>query len=300
VIAVCGEAIVDLVPVGETAYEAKPGGSPANTAVALARLGCPVTMLARLSVDGFGVLLREHLARNGVDLTHAIRAGEPSSLAIVDPGVNGDVAYRFVIDGTVDWQWTDDELSALPSHVVAVHTGSLALAQATAIERFLHRLRGEVTISIDPNLRSPVMPPVDQARQAVARWLRLADVFKASAADVELLHPGADPTDVARDWSTAGPAIVVVTAGADGVVAVVGDEVVRLAAVPTEVVDTIGAGDTFTAGLLDGLHRAGHLGGRLGALTASDLRPALDRALRAAAVTCNRVGADPPYAAEIA
>lgn len=295
-ITVCGEALIDLLSTGPTSYEAKPGGSPANTAVALARLGVPVSMLARLSDDRFGRQLREHLARNDVDLTAAVSAAEPSSLAIVAKDAAGAASYRFVMDGTADWQWTDDEL-VLPAGTLALHAGSLALALCPAVERLL--ARRSCTVSVDPNLRPALMSSLADTRAAVERWLPLADIWKASTEDVDLLHPGENPLEVAQRWSGLGPSVVLITAGADGVLAVLAGEVVQVAAYPTSVVDTVGAGDTFTAGLLAALHREGHLGGRL-SLTAAQLRPALDYALRAAAVTCSRAGADPPYATELA
>ena len=295
-IAVCGEAIVDLVPSGPTTYEMTPGGSPANTAVAIARLGVPVTMLARLSDDDIGRLLRDHLAHNGVDLSHAVAATEPSALAVVARDADGSASYRFLLDGAPDWQWTDGELGPLPEPVVALHTGSIALATSAAVERFLERSRDSCTISIDPNLRPSTL---EHARNALPHWLQLADIVKASTDDIALLHPGQDAVQVVERWSDLGPAVVVVTAGADGAYAAVAGEVLHVPAEPVQVVDTIGAGDTFSAGLLVGLHRAGLLGGRLSGLTADDLRPALDLALRAAARTCSRAGADPPRADEL-
>jgi fructokinase len=298
VIAVCGEALVDLLPTGPDTYRAAPGGSPANTAVALARLGTPVELLARLSTDPFGALLRDHLVRNGVGLRGAVDAAEPSSLAIVSRDASGSASYRFVMEGTADWPWADDEL-ALPEGAVAVHTGSLAIAKAPALERFLARVRATATVSVDPNLRPALLTSLDDARRDVERWLALADVFKASAEDLELLHPGEDPVDVARAWRSRGPALVVVTAGADGATVLVGDEVLHAPGRDVEVVDTVGAGDTFTAGFLSVLHARGLLGGRLEAVSADDARAALDVALRAAAVTCSRPGADPPRADEL-
>ena len=298
-IAVCGEALIDLLPTGPAGYEAVPGGSPANTAVALARLGAPVTMLARLSHDGFGRQLRAHLDGNGVDLAHAVEAAEDTSLAIVTRADDGSAAYRFVLDGTADWAWRDDELGPLPSSVVALHTGSLALQRTPAIEAFLGRARETATVSIDPNLRPGKDFDRDAAVQAMARWVALADVVKASTDDVDLLHPGADPVELARSWASAGPGLVVVTGGAAGAIAVTAAGVVRREALPTDVVDTVGAGDTFTAGLLHVLHERGCLGSRLDRLSAEDVDAALDLALRAAAVTCSRRGADPPYAREL-
>jgi len=296
VIAVCGEAIVDLVPSGPTTYEMTPGGSPANTAVAIARLDVPVTMLARLSDDDIGRLLRDHLAHNGVDLSHAVAATEPSALAVVARDADGSASYRFLLDGAPDWQWTDGELGPLPEPVVALHTGSIALATSAAVERFLERSRDSCTISIDPNLRPSTL---EHARNALPHWLQLADIVKASTDDIALLHPGQDAVQVVERWSDLGPAVVVVTAGAHGAYAAVAGEVLHVPAEPVQVVDTIGAGDTFSAGLLVGLHRAGLLGGRLSGLTPDQLRPALDLALRAAARTCSRAGADPPRADEL-
>ena len=295
-IAVCGEAIVDLLPAGPTTYEMTPGGSPANTAVAIARLGVPVTMLARLSGDDAGRVLRDHLTSNGVDLSRAVSASELTGLAVVTRAADGSASYRFLLEDAPDWQWTDAELEPLPDAVVAVHTGSIALATTPAIERFLERSRDTCTLSIDPNLRPSTL---EHTRLALPHWLQLADIVKASTDDIALLHPGQDPVQVLERWSDLGPAVVVVTAGADGAYASVAGEVLHVPAQPVQVVDTIGAGDTFSAGLLVGLHHAGLLGGRLTSLTADDLRPALDLALRAAARTCSRAGADPPHAEEL-
>jgi fructokinase len=302
VIVVCGESLVDLVPTGTgTTFEAMPGGSPANTAVALARLGVPVLMLARLSDDAFGRLLREHLAANGVDLSRAVRAAERSSLAIVSRAADGSAAYRFDLAGTADWQWTAAELPTLPASVVAVHTGSLALATqpgGQVIEGFLAAARTGATVSIDPNLRPGLMSAT--TREDVERWLRLADVVKVSNDDLTLLYPGAAPAEVARRWATMGPDLVVVTLAADGALAVVAGDVLTRPAHAVDVVDTVAAGDTFSAGLLEQLWRVGRLGGRLTDLTPADVAAALERGLAAAAVTCARAGADPPYAAELA
>jgi fructokinase len=294
VIAVCGEALVDLVPSGGGTYTALPGGSPANTAVALSRLGVPTQLLARLSTDVSGQLLRAHLLANGVDLSRAVAATEPSSIAVVEVAGDGSASYRFLLDGTADWQWTAQELGALAPEVLA---GSLALARVPELEAFLRR--ASCTVSIDPNLRPALLTDLEQTRAAMLRWLDLADLVKASSDDVALLHPGEDPADVARRWAGSGPGLAVVTLAADGAVAAFGDQLVRRPAVPVAVVDTVAAGDTFTAALLAWLHTAGLLGGRLGSLTRDDVERGLDHALGAAAVTCSRAGAEPPWAAEL-
>ena len=299
-IVVCGEALVDLVPDDNSAarYTAIPGGSPANAAVALARLGVPTALLARLSGDAFGRRLRAHLEANDVDLSFAVRAAEASSLAIVELDEHGAASYRFDLDGRADWQWVDAEFPArLPAGVVAVHTGSLALALSpgnAAVERFLTRSRPGATICIDPNVRPTITGNADAMRAAVTRWCGIADVVKASADDVAVLYPGEEPESVARAWQAMGPGVAIVTLGDGGVVAAAPAGVMTLPTPTTVVVDTVAAGDTFTAGFLACLHEAGLLGERL-ALTKDQLGAALQYGLRAAAVTCSRVGADPPH-----
>ena len=298
-IAVCGECLVDLIPDGPGRYAARPGGSPANTAVALARLGTPALLLARLSRDELGQLLRAHLVGNSVDLSRAVATDDPSGVAVVTRAGDGSASYSFALDGAADWQWLDDELPELPAEVLAVHAGSLALMRAPALERLLVRERPRRTISIDPNLRPTLLGSRPQALERMDRWLGLADIVKASTDDLELLYPGSDPADVVVRWAAAGPAIVVVTAGADGVLAMVQGELLRLPAVPVQVVDTVGAGDTFSGALLHALATSGVLGGRLAAVDAGVARRALGYAARAAAITCSRVGADPPWSAEL-
>jgi len=305
VIVVCGEALIDLVPDDSSGqrWTAIPGGSPANAALAVARLGVPSALLARLSGDTFGHRLRTHLESNGVDLSLAVAATEPSTLAIVELDETGAASYRFDLHGTADWQWSEDELAdVLPATVAAVHTGSMALTLppgGPVLEGFLARARDSHTISIDPNIRPSLGVDVADLRSMVDRWCGLADIVKASSDDVEVLYPGDDLEVVARSWQALGPAVVIVTLGAGGALAVTAKEVHRLPAPPTVVVDTVAAGDTFTAGLLTSLHRAGALGGRLDDLSDDVLVEAIRYGLRAAAITCSRAGANPPYLREM-
>jgi fructokinase len=305
VIVVCGEALIDLVPDDSSGerWTAIPGGSPANAAVALARLEVETALLARLSGDAFGRRLRSHLLGNGVNLTLAVEAPEPSSLAIVELDETGAASYRFDIHGTADWQWAEAELPpVLPAAVRAVHAGSLALALppgGAVLEAFLARSRAGSTISIDPNVRPSVDDDLDDVRSSVDRWCGLADVVKASSDDVALLYPDAEPEVAAKRWQGLGPAVVIVTLGAGGALAVTRNGTVRLPAPPTVVVDTVAAGDTFTAGLLASLDGAGALGGRLDDLGRETLAAAMGYGLRAAAITCSRPGADPPWLAEM-
>ncbi|SHK04894.1 fructokinase [Pseudonocardia thermophila] len=309
IVAVAGEALVDLVPapVGDY-FEARPGGSPANVALGLARLGVPARLLARIAEDPMGSRIREHLDRNGVQLDHVVTAREQTSLALVTVGPDGGPSYDFRIDGTADWQWTPEELTgAVDDAVVAVHSGSLALTTppgAAVLRRLLADAAATATISYDPNCRPLLMGDPADVLAGVHEVLAFADVVKVSAEDLEWLMPGATPDEVLDDWLARGPAIVAVTLGGDGVVAGSANGLrTRRPGVPVQVVDTVGAGDTFSAALLAGLHGRELLGAakrvQLRALDADALDQLLDLAARAAAITCSRRGADPPTAAEL-
>src|SRR5215218_5181752 len=194
VVAVAGEALVDFVPAGRPGlFEAAPGGSPANVAVGLARLQLQVRLLARIADDLLGHRIRAHLASNGVDLTYAVRAAEPTSLAIVAVGRGGVVEYDFRVQGTADWQWHDHELTgALDGGVVALHAGSLALTTppgADVLQRLLAGARQAMTVSYDPNCRPLLMGSPDAVRGRIESLVALADVVKASADDLAWLLP---------------------------------------------------------------------------------------------------------------
>ena len=310
VVAVVGEALVDLVQAGpEPRFDGFVGGSPANVAVGLARLGVPVRLAARIADDLLGRRIRRHLEANGVDLSHAVAAREPSTLALVAIGPDGSAEYDFRVAGTADWQWHDGEVSsALDASVVAVHSGSLALALAPGgdvVLDALSRARRSATISYDPNCRPLLMGTPDEMRARIDRTLALADVVKASSADLDWLYPGTPPEQVAEEWLERGPAIVAITLGGDGVVATArAAGVVRSPGRAVTVADTIGAGDAFTSTLLAGLGRRSLLGAasreavhRVGA---SALGEVLHEAVLASALTCTRRGAEPPTAGELA
>jgi fructokinase len=309
VVAVAGEALIDLLPRGDQGlFEAVPGGSPANVAVGLARLGVPTRMLARIADDALGQRLRAHLAGNGVDLSFAVRAPEPTSLAIVTMGPDGLADYDFRVEGTADWQWRDAELAgALGGQVVALHAGSLALTMppgAAVLADLLARARDGATVSYDPNCRPLLMGSPGQVRDQVDRLVALADVVKASADDLAWLLPGRAAEQVAVEWLAKGPAIVAITLGAAGAVAAAARTgTIRRAAPRVEVVDTVGAGDAFMSALLAGLRDRDLLGARrreaLRAIDPETLARVLDQAVLAATITCTRSGAQPPTAEEL-
>jgi fructokinase len=309
VVAVAGEALVDFVPAGGPGvFRAAPGGSPANVAVGLARLQVRTRLLARIADDLLGHQLRAHLESNGVDLSFAARAAEPTSLAIVAVGRDGVVEYDFRVEGTADWQWRDHELAgALDGGVVALHAGSLALTMAPGadvLQRLLARAGQAMTVSYDPNCRPLLMGSPEAVRGRIESLVALADVVKASSDDLAWLLPDRPAEQVAEAWLAKGPALVVITLGPAGLLAASRQAgVLRVPGRVVEVVDTVGAGDACMAALLAGLHRRDLLGPdrrpALRALDAATLAALADEAVLAAALTCTRAGADPPTAGEL-
>jgi fructokinase len=315
-VCVIGEALVDLVyqssePDGADRYLAHPGGSPFNVAIGLARLGQHSRLLARLSGDAFGRQLRAHAGANGVDLSLAVAAAESSTLAVVSLDAERNATYDFYRTGTADWQWTAAELAGIPDDAGWVHAGSLASwiePGAEAIEQRLAELSRTSVVSYDPNIRPALLGDRTRAVARIERLVGLSRVVKASAEDLAWLYPDRDAADTLRHWQSLGPAVVVVTEGSRGA-RVIGahGQPFEVPGRPVAVVDTVGAGDAFMAGLIDALERSGLLaGGQLGATgeqpapTAEQLRPAVEQAILVAALTVARAGADPPTAAELA
>ncbi|MFJ5995511.1 carbohydrate kinase [Streptomyces sp. NPDC092370] len=302
-ITVLGECVADAFAEpastsGELALRVLPGGGPANTAVSLARLGTPARFLARLSDDVFGRLFRAHLETSGVDLSSAVRAAEPSTLAVAELDAQGRAAFSFHAQNTADWQWTAPELARVDlSATACVHTGSLALVRepgAAVVEDFLAAAAPHATISIDPNVR-PLLVHPDVYRARLAHWCGLADVLRLSEDDLELLLPGTPPEEACDIWHAAGARLVVITRGGDGALASLAGDRVEVPAVETSVADTVGAGDSFTAGLLHHLGVRGLLGGRLAATRLDDIAQACRFATRVAALTCSVAGPNPPW-----
>lgn len=267
-ITVVGEALIDLISGGSGTYRSTPGGAPANTAVTLARLGVPVTLLARIGGDKFGRTLRAYVASRGVDTRDLVSATQPTTLAIADVDGTGSAEYDFYVRGTADWQWRPEELpDPLGPEVTALHVGSLALAMrpgAEVLEEWVGRQKGAATVSYDPNIRPALSGTVEEERARVERQVALADVVKASDADLRWLYPDRPIEESARHWSGLGPALVLVTqGGGDTLAQRAGAAPLSLRSAPpkVDVVDTVGAGDALAAGLLDALGQIGALGG---------------------------------------
>ncbi|MFF8945059.1 carbohydrate kinase [Streptomyces sp. NPDC014864] len=299
-IVVAGEALIDLVPQGTGALtDLKPalGGGPYNTAVALGRLGSPTAFCSRTSHDAFGEALLDGLRRAGVDVSGVQRGAEPTTLAVATIGADGSAAYSFYVDGTADRLFTAP--AGLPAGTRAVSFGTCSLVLepgASAYEDLMRTAAAQgVFTALDPNIRAGLIPDADAYRARFARWLPSVSLLKLSEEDAHWL--GGTP----REWLAAGPSAVVITHGGDGLTAFTRDGAVH--AVPGEkvdVVDTIGAGDTVNAALLHGLSVQGALSpDGLAALGPDGWTRLLRFAAHAAAITCSRAGAEPPYASEV-
>ncbi|RSS45123.1 carbohydrate kinase [Streptomyces sp. WAC08241] len=290
---VIGECVADVVRAPGTADRVHPGGSPANVAYGLARLGRDVTLLTQLADDPAGRLIGDHLRSAGV----RVEVGglpERTPSAVVGLDAEGRAAYAF------DIAWTL-EAGGLPARAPAhVHIGSIAAVTApgaAAVLAVTERLRDRATVSYDPNVRPGLMGEHGSAVARVERCVALADLVKASDEDLAWLYPGEEPEAVAARWLALGPAVVLVTRGAAGSFAVTRHHTVAAGAPRVDVVDTVGAGDSFMSAVLDALTVRDRAA--LGALSAGELTGLLARAGAAAAVTVSRAGARPPDRAEL-
>jgi fructokinase len=303
-ITVVGEALIELAPTADAAVlRALPGGSALNIAVAVARLGCPAALIARLSGDPFGKLVRGHAERNGVDLSGSPEADEPTAIAVASTGISADVRPSLYSSGASSWQWTPGDLAWISADTTVLHIGSLvwsAPSSAANVLRTAGRLRQRgVLVCMDLTVHPEVMRTPGQGRILLERSLRSADVARASVEDIGWLYPGRAPQAVAAQWLNLGPGLVVLTSGGSGAMAFRGPgSVLHRPAYPAAVVDSAGAEDAFTAVLLAALYEHGKKGAAA-ALSAVPLADVLDLACLVAGMTCERPGADPPTAAEV-
>ncbi|MFD6437584.1 carbohydrate kinase [Streptomyces venezuelae] len=317
-IVVAGEALIDLVPQdagGEPDGERRSGGAggaggaglptlaprlgggPYNTAVALGRLGSPVAFCSRVSRDAFGEALLDGLRAADVDVTPVQRGSEPTTLAVASIGADGSAGYSFYVEGTADRLFEAPDL--LPDGVRAMSFGTCSLVLepgASAYEELMRRAAASgVFTALDPNVRAGLIPDADAYRTRFKSWLPSVTLLKLSQEDADWL--GGTP----HEWLAAGPAAVVVTHGGDGLSLYTRDGTeLRVPGEKVDVVDTIGAGDTVNAALLHGLRARDALSaGALPGLGAEGWTDVLRFAARAAALTCSRAGAEPPYAVEL-
>lgn len=302
-IVVGGEALVDLVPAPGTCDAGglllpRWGGGPYNAAVALGRLGVPTRFLSRLSTDPFGETMLARLRESGVDTTLVQRGPEPSALAVVSLAADGSATYGFHLTGTADAAVADP--GPLPEDTTAVALGTCSLMlepPASVYERVLHReADAGRLIALDPNIRPALVPDADAYRTRFQGWLPNVGLLKVSDEDAAWLA-GGEPHS---GWLRAGVSAVVTTRGAGGLTVHASAGVIEAPAAPTQVIDTIGAGDTVFAALLARLDAHGALSrDGLDGLDADGWADVLRFAAVAAARTCSRAGAEPPTAAEL-
>jgi fructokinase len=297
---VCGEVLIDLIPVAPGTNDRKPhvGGGPANTAKALARLGHEVFFIDGISTDQYGVASRKELLDDEVKLDLANTSDKPTCLAIVSLDANGGASYEFEIDGTAtfdfDLAWLPDPSRYKPN---VLHIGTLVTViqpGADVLYDWALQVAEFAPIVFDPNIRPAVMNDRDLYEAAVEKWVAISTVIKVSDDDVKWLFPDQSIADVANRWVRDGAALVVVTRGSEGLIGFTADGAVEVPGVKVEVADTVGAGDTVGAIVVEAMVERGIM-----SLTGEVLSEVLTRAAKAAAITCSRPGAQPPYKHEL-
>jgi fructokinase len=300
-----GEALIDMLPresaQGETCFAPYPGGAVFNTAIALGRLGIETGFFCPLSDDLFGAQLRAALRVSGVDDSFCPAVDRPCTLAFVTL-VDGQARYAFYDSATALRETRMAELPTLPAHVSALFFGGISLVGepcGTAFAALAAQAGGRV-VMLDPNIRPGFIRDETAYRARLDDMLARADIVKLSDEDLHWLMGAGEIDTLAQMLRTKGPRIVVITEGAKGARAITAQGVQQLAATPVQVVDTVGAGDTFNAGFLAGLAQAGALEkAGLDAVPPAILGAALSLGMRAAAVTVARAGANPPFAHEL-
>lgn len=301
-IVTAGEALIDLVE-EDGVLRPLPGGGPFNMAVALGRLEVPVGFLGRLSHDRFGRLLEARLTESGVDGRYLLRGPSPTTLAVVQETEDGDHEFVFYLAGTSYADLATADLPVLGPEVVAVCAGTLALATdppASAIEALLEREAPHRLIVVDPNVRPAVFGDRDDYRRRFERWTTFTHVVKLSDADARWLYPDRRAEDVLDTILERGVRLAVLTRGANGALAKSAFARAEVPSPTVEVVDTVGAGDAFTAGLLRWLWSNDRLTREaVGTLGLDELEDALRLAAAVGALQCSRAGATPPTLAEL-
>ena len=297
---IAGEALTDIVIDAANTQREHPGGSPMNVAVALSRLGHEAHLLTRIGNDARGDAIRAHLDASGVQLTPGSSVEAATSTALARLDANGAATYEF------DLLW-DPRPAGLPEHVDAVHTSSIAAVLEPGAETVLdvlRRRRDGSTISYDPNARPTLMGKAETVRAQIEHTIALCDVVKASDEDVAWLYGTDDVEDVVASWRELGPALTVLTRGDEGAVGFAATGRVQVSPVVVDAVDTVGAGDTFSAGILDALAAKDLLGAEkrpaLAAMPSDDVASVLRHAAALAAITVSRAGANPPWSHELA
>jgi fructokinase len=290
---VCGEVLIDILPTGPVV-----GGGPANTAKALARLGYEVDFIDGISTDAFGVSARKELERDGAGLSLSLSSDKPTCTATVTLDSHGSASYEFLIDGTATFDfshsWLPDPERLKPS---VLHIGTLVTIvepASTILYEWAVKTAEFAPIVFDPNVRSSVEADRDKYRVAVEKWVGISSVIKLSDGDISWLYPDDSMDEVAKGWIANGVSLVVVTRGAKGIIGYTEHGFEEVEGAKVSVVDTVGAGDTVGAIVVEGIikHSVNGLEGQV-------LNAVLQRAAIAAGITVSRAGAQPPRLHEL-
>ncbi|WP_439614921.1 carbohydrate kinase family protein [Shinella sp.] len=302
----CGEALIDMLPrtstLGEDAYAPYAGGAIFNTAIALGRLGVPTGFFTGLSDDMMGDILRGTLKDSGVDYSYCATLSRPTTVAFVKL-VDGHATYAFYDEGTAGRMITEAELPALGDDCEALHFGAISLIPepcGSTYEALLAREHEKRVISLDPNIRPGFIKDKDAHMARIRRMAAMSDIVKFSDEDLAWFGLEGDEEALARHWLHHGAKLVVVTRGAEGAVGYTANHKVTVPSERVSVVDTVGAGDTFDAGVLASLKMRNLLTKeQVAKLDEDQIAKVLALGARAAAVTVSRAGANPPWAKEI-
>lgn len=306
-IAILGEALIDFKSTGALAFQGFIGGSSLNVATATARLGQSTMFLTQISSDLFGASLREHMTKNGIDTSHVLQSDGHTTLAFVEER-DGQAHFSFMNSRAADTMYDPQPRPVLPNNLKFMQFGSISLLTdptSTSITEIIgkHRssLNHNVTVVFDPNCRPALTPDLEGYKRKLRNWLRLAHVVKVSDQDLGWLEPDKSLDDVAADWIAQGPSVVIITRGEHGSSLYrAGHERLQVPTPKVSVIDTVGAGDTYTAGLMVSLLEHGHeRAEQLATHSDQTWLEVMQFAAQAAAINCTRAGANPPTRAEV-
>jgi fructokinase len=306
-IAILGEALIDFKSTGALAFQGFIGGSSLNVATATSRLGQATTFLTQISSDLFGASLREHMTKNGIDTSHVLQSDGHTTLAFVEER-DGQAHFSFMNSRAADTMYDPQPRPVLPNNLKFMQFGSISLLTdptSSSITEIIgkHRssLNHNVTVVFDPNCRPALTPDLEGYKRKLRNWLRLAHVVKVSDQDLGWLEPDKALDDVAAEWIAQGPSVVIITRGEHGSSLYrAGHERLQVPTPKVSVIDTVGAGDTYTAGLMVSLLEHGHeRAEQLATHSDQTWLEVMQFAAQAAAINCTRAGANPPTRAEV-
>ena len=294
---VCGEVLIDLIPRGEKKI-AIVGGGPANTAKALALLGFDSYFIDGISNDAYGEKAKAELLYAGVNLKYAHFTDKPTCTADVSLDSAGVASYVFAIDGSATFDfshdWLPDPIEIKPAVLQIGTLATIVEPAATILLEWARKVAQVAPIVFDPNIRSSVVSDRTKYQAAVARWTAISAVIKVSEDDLAWLYPDREQLDIAAQWLNEGAQLVIITKGSYGLIGITKEGSVTVPGVKVEVADTVGAGDTVGAIVVEAIVERG-----LSTLHGDVMREVLTRAAKAASITCSRAGANPPSRAEI-